>query len=164
MTDQTTTASCSMKFKKKTGAQKFKEQSILSSAKATDLTITKCTGVLSGEGVIVTSKLEIVALLKLGSYGKGIFSRTLPCHGVMPSFVLPSKRDKRKTDSSQAAFCTSLPGLTRSEEQIVRKMSALLNDQEKRINLHTEWKKEVDQSGQEDNESMCISCTLFIHN
>lgn len=134
----------SMKFRKKTGAQKFKEQKILSSAEATDLATSKCAGVLRGEGVIVTSKLDIVALLKLGSYGKGVFSRSVPCHGVMPSFLLPSKRDQKKTKPSQ--FTSPVPGLTRSEQQTVGKMSEILNSQEKRMALHAEWKKEADQS------------------
>ncbi len=138
----------SVKFKKKTGAQQFKEQNILSSTEATDLTASKCAGVLRGEGAIVTSKPDVVALLKLGSYGKGVFSRSVPCHGVMPSFVQPSKRKRKKMEisSSQSVLDTSSPGLTRSEQQMVGKMSKFLNGQEKRMALHEEWKKEADQS------------------
>lgn len=40
----------------------------------------KCTGLTHGQGVIVTTPEDIYALVKLGSYGKGIFSRSIPWH------------------------------------------------------------------------------------
>ncbi len=130
----------SLKFQQKAGAHKFSEHQTFLSEEATDLSISKCTGVLQGEGVMVTSRPDIVSLIKLGSYGKGVFSRSVPCHGLMPSFSLPPKRERTtKVDPSSA---DASRGLSRSEQEMVRKISKCVDCKEKRVALHEKWKKE----------------------
>lgn len=51
-----------------------------SSLQLTDLSKEQCCGVLVEEGVAVADPQHIWALVKLGSYGKGVFSRSIPCH------------------------------------------------------------------------------------
>ena len=53
--------------------------------KPADLTSCKCPGILHGEGVLVTHPKYIWALVRLGSYGKGMFSRSVPSHHHIPS-------------------------------------------------------------------------------
>lgn len=96
----------------------------------TDLSTAKCHGVVHGEGVLVTQLQHIWALVKLGSYGKGIFSRSVPCHHHIPSpaEVKPSPR-KRK-----------VPGTSSEEIEMSWK---------KRVKLHLQWKTEDDSIADE---------------
>ena len=87
---------------------------------------TKCCGVLHGQGVVVTLPQHMWALVRLGAYGKGSFSRTIPCHQHIPSYRELSR--KRKAVSSE-------------------EMETLWR---KRHKLHSEWKKEVGGIGVED--------------
>ncbi len=128
----------SLNLKRKAGAQKFREQQTFLSEEATDFSISKCTGVLHGEGVIVTSRPDIVSLIKLGSYGKGVFSRSVPCHGLVPSFSLPPKRERTKVKPSADAS----RGLSRGEQEMVRKITEFVDCKEKRVALHEKWHEE----------------------
>lgn len=89
----------------------------------TDLVISKCSGTVYGRGVIVVQLQHIWALVKLGCYGKGMFSRSVPSHQCVPS------HDKMK--------------------QVSRKRKAACVDSEeiellwkKRMKLHSQWKEE----------------------
>lgn len=96
----------------------------------TDLETSKCSGAVYGQGVLVTQLQHIWALVKLGSYGKGMFSRSIPCHQRIPL------RDEMK--------------------QVSRKRGATVGDSEaievswvKRMRLHSQWKKEGESMAQE---------------
>ena len=132
----------SPKLHRKAGAQKFREQQIFTSEEATDLTVSRCTGVLRGEGVVVTARPHIAALVRLGSYGKGVFSRSIPCHNVAPSFSLPWNRERHKSGSVRSEVP---PGLTREDHDLVKKMADFEQCQERRVALHTEWRREEAQ-------------------
>lgn len=124
------------------------EQHFLAAQKATDLTISTCRGYLAGEGVIVSDPQDIDALLKLGNYGKGVFSRSVPCHGQLASFKLPSKSDRRKKRVSDDENNESVPlssELTPIEQDLLQKMSQFVEVQEKRTLLHAEWSREAIQ-------------------
>ena len=99
----------------------------------TDTSSCKCSGFIWGQGVIVTEPPHIWALIKLGSHGKGMFSRSIPCHHDIPS--------------SKELMQTSRKRRTGSEE--------VLTSWKKRIKLHSNWKSE-----QEDiKEQRCVTPT-----
>lgn len=152
---QTTSPASSPKLRRKAGTQKFIEQQIFASEEGTDVTISKCTGVLQGECVIVTSRPDIVALVKLGSYGKGIFSRSVPCHGLMPPFTLPAKRNRSKPTS--VSVDTS-GVLTHNEQELLSKMKEHEERQERRMALHAQWRQEADQLATTDPPSQTLTC------
>lgn len=85
---------------------------------------TKCCGVLHGQGVMVTHVQHMWALVRLGAYGKGSFSRTIPCHQRIPSYreVSRKRRAAVSSDEIEATW-------------------------RKRQKLHSEWKKAVESRG-----------------
>ena len=87
----------------------------------TELETLQCSGIVHGQGVIVTQLQHIWALVKLGCYGKGMFSRSVPSHGCIPSHnqMKHVSRKRRATDID-------------SEE-----MERLWK---KRMKLHSQWK------------------------
>ena len=103
------------------------------SCQLTDLSKEQCCGVLEGGGVAVTRPQDIWALVKLGAYGKGVFSRSVPCHH----------------------HTSSLP-------QVCRKRKALLVEGEgeegerswrKRMKLHSQWKEAGFKEGSQESAS-----------
>lgn len=138
------------KIIRKTGAYILREQQLLASQEATDLTDSKCLGRLAGDGVIVCSPPDIAALVKVGSYGKGIFSRSVPNHGQLPPFNFPRRIDKVKEsrserDKSEVTDVHLSTELTGPELDMVQKMSQFVETQGRRIKLHAEWEKEAEQ-------------------
>lgn len=129
---------------RKTGAYVAREQHLLDAQEATDLGSSKCSGILTGDGVIVSNPLDIAALMKVGSYGKGIFSRSVPCHGQLPLFKFPHRSDTvaERSPSSEDHSSRELSG---PEMELLQKMSQYMETQKKRIHLHEEWKKEAEQ-------------------
>ncbi len=107
-----------------------------SSFKPADLTTCKCPGLLHGEGVIVTQLKNIWALVKLGSYGKGMFSRTVPSHHHIPSLE-ELKYGGRKRGAP-------VP----SSEEVERTWK-------KRIKLHSQW-KEGDGAARKESGSLVL--------
>ena len=70
------------KFKRKTGTQSTRDYLL---AQRTDLASSgKCSGILHGEGVLVQEPRDISELVHLGSYGKGVFSRSISTHHCLP--------------------------------------------------------------------------------
>lgn len=94
--------------------------------KPVDLTTCKCSGLLHGEGVLVTHPEFIWALVGLGSYGRGIFSRSVPSHHHIPSLE-ELKFGKRKRGQP-----------ARSSEEIEETWR-------KRIKLHSQWTGETSE-------------------
>ena len=83
----------------------------------------KCAGKLYGHGVLVTELQDIWALVKLGAYGKGMFSRSVPSHWHIPSHE-ELKRSSRKRRG---------PVLSAGEVE---------ESWRKRAKLHSAWRKE----------------------
>ncbi len=98
----------------------------------TDLTTCKCEGFLFGNGAVISVPEHVWALILLGAYGKGSFSRSIPCHNHVPTPV-DLKQRKRKSPANSA-----------------RKT---LKEWEKRIKLHSHWKSEQESgwSGCDDD-------------
>ena len=88
--------------------------------KPIDLSTSKCSGVINGPGVIVTTPSHIWALVRQGAYGKGVFSRSIPCHHHIPSLGELQKMSKRQ----------GTPGICGKEIE---------GSWKKRIKLHSEW-------------------------
>lgn len=130
---------------KKTGNATIKDiQPSNPSFKPTDLTACKCTGLFQGSGAVITMPEHIWALIKLGFYGKGSFSRTIPCHHRVPSLI-DLRQISRKRKSS------GMPTDT------------VINRWEKRIKLHSQWKdEEVSdlERGKEEEYPRTIDDTL----
>ena len=73
------------KFKRKTGTQSTRDYLL---AQRTDLASSgKCSGILHGEGVLVQEPRDISELVHLGSYGKGVFSRSISTHHCLPQLL-----------------------------------------------------------------------------
>jgi tRNA-intron lyase len=88
----------------------------------TDLRASRCYGTVYGQGVLVTELQHIRTLIRLGCYGKGVFSRSVPSHLHIPA------RDEVKQFSRK------------------RRAAAAAEDIEfmwkKRMKLHSQWKQE----------------------
>jgi len=122
-----------MKMKKKPNVAIKEFQPFDQSFQPTDLTLCKCTGFLFGNGAVVTSPEDIWALVREGSYGKGSFSRSIPCHYHVPTFV-DLRRMSRKRKSSGVPT------------------DSVLDQWEKRIKLHSQWKKEESSSSTQEEQ------------
>lgn len=107
----------------------------------TNLSICKCTGFLQGQGVVVTATQHIWALIKLGSYGKGIFSRSVPCHHHIPSHN-ELKQLSRKRKSSGIA-----------NDRVLEKWT-------KRIKLHSQWRGEHESVGRIETQKDVMGALL----
>lgn len=89
-----------------------------------ELETSQCSGIAHGPGVVVTQLHHIWALVKLGCYGKGMFSRSVPSHECIPSHnqIKQVSRKRRATDVDS--------------EEMERQWK-------KRMKLHSQWKDEV---------------------
>ena len=151
------------RFVRKTGAYTSREQQLLASQEATNLSDSKCSGRLTGHGMVVCSPPDIAALVRVGSYGKGIFSRSVPCHGQLPLFRFPRRIDRVKDsrferDKSEATdISLSTEVLTEHELDTVQKMSQFLETRERAIKLHAEWEKEAEQMEDERNSKLSLN-------
>lgn len=107
-----------------------------SSFQPTDLNTAQCHGILHGQGVLVTNPQDIWALVSLGSYGKGIFSRSVPCHHHIPSLGEIKQVSRKRRASPE--------GGAGSDEM---EMSC-----KKRVKLHFHQKKVEDVTQSEEIE------------
>ena len=104
---------------------------------ASDSPTHKCTGTLDGGTVMVQNPADVTSLLRLGFYGKGVFSRSAPSH-VMRAYG-------RETVSSVAAAAA---GDSEPERKRTRRAAAHATEEggaealERRLCLHAQWKEE----------------------
>ena len=87
----------------------------------TDLKAVKCAGVVYGQGVVVTLPQDIWALVRLGGYGKGLFSRSVPCHQHVPS-------------------CDEMKRLCRKRKAQAVSGEEMEASWKKRMRLHQKWR------------------------
>ena len=123
------------------GAMKLKKKAKIAnelqpsdqSFQPTDLTVRKCTGFLHGCGVVVTRPEDVWSLVRAGSYGKGSFSRSIPCHNRVPTFVDLRRMSRKRKSSGMPA-------------------DNVLDRWEKRIKLHSQWNEEKSSSSTSDEQ------------
>ena len=109
------------------------------------VTTCTCTGVLSGEGVLITNTEDIDALSHLGCYGKGIFSRSVPNHNKLPQLSELRLRKKKAVQSSayvsesvgRELMCTD-PAV----QEWLERLGQYERSQHTRMKLHKEWSEE----------------------
>lgn len=123
------------RLNKKPGKLGFKDfQPSNPTFQPTDICKFKCTGILQGQGAVVTIAQDIWALIRLGSYGKGTFSRSVPCHHRIPSISeLKQMSMKRKCSGT-------------STDVVLEKWT-------KRIKLHSQWMADKESAGEIESES-----------
>ncbi len=111
------------RLKKKRGHVKLSELEPSGlSLESVDLTKANCYGVLFGQGVIVSSPHHIWALVRLGCYGKGLFSRSIPRHHRVPSSSELKQASRKRTNCGSVDMELGL--------------------WKKRVKLHSQWKEE----------------------
>lgn len=119
---------------KKPGKPCFEDfQPSTPSFQPTDISICKCTCFLQGQGAVVTAAENIWALIRLGSYGIGTFSRGIPSHHHIPSL-------------------NELQHMSRKRKSMGSGISTVLDKWMKRIRLHQQWVDEQKSGSQTELE------------
>ena len=125
-----------LKLKKKPRGLRIKDlEPSDPSFKPADLNTCKCPGLLYGDSVLVTEAQHIWALVKLGSYGKGVFSRSVPCHHHTPSLEELRHGGRKR----------GWPAV--NSEEIERTWK-------KRIKLHSQWVGGADEGAETESEAV----------
>ena len=109
----------------------------------------KCSGILHSEGVLVEQLEHISRLLRLGCYGKGIFSRSVPTHHCLPELPQLTKQSKRRnqTPSNAAeAGISSLSAAVGGNSEWRVKLKKFEEEEVKRVELHSRWKAEKEET------------------
>ena len=112
----------------------------------------KCRGILVGGSVIIENESDISTLLRLGFYGKGVFSRSFPIH-ASTSRVFRVSSDE----------CWSSGGRRKRVRRNISQSEASEGDGEQRkrrkLLLHAEWTEERQRllSLQTETDSACIA-------
>ena len=105
----------------------------------------KCRGVLVGCSVVVHRESDISALLRLGFYGKGAFSRSFPTHA--PAARAPSTTVGASSEArSRVGGCGGDQAM-RKRRRLARELSEASGEGEeqrkrRRLLLHVEWSRE----------------------
>ena len=107
----------------------------------------KCNGILHGEGVLVQELEDISCLVRLGCYGKGIFSRSVPTHHHLPQLpeLVRSSKRKRQSASTDAGACGVSSSAAESSSEWVEKLKSFEEAEIRRLELHSEWKREKEK-------------------
>ena len=98
----------------------------------------QCRGILLGSSVIIESESDISTLFRLGFYGKGVFSRSVPTH-------VPSTRSRDSECSSSGGRVGDETRRKRARHHISQSEASeegWEQRKKRRLLLHAEWTKE----------------------
>ena len=123
----------SPKLKRKKGAGDLRR--LLKEEEEEQINGQQCRGILLGSSVIIESESDISTLLRLGFYGKGVFSRSFPTH-------VSSTRSRDSEYSSSGGRVGDETRRKRARHDISQSEASEEQRKRRRLLLHAEWIKE----------------------